>query len=72
MPNKPKGTSFLSILNKDSIVIILIITINLDFGLILYDTKIGIILNSEINNFSISLTRNIYDLEPSVYNEVIP
>jgi gamma-glutamyltranspeptidase len=72
MPNEPKGTSSLSVLDKDGIAVALTTTINLDFGSMLYDIESGIVLNSEMDDFSILLARNAYNLEPSVYNEVGP
>jgi gamma-glutamyltranspeptidase len=74
MPNEPKGTSSLAVLDKDGVAVALTTTINLDFGSMLYDTETGIVLNinSEMDDFSIPLARNAYDLEPSVYNEIAP
>jgi gamma-glutamyltranspeptidase/glutathione hydrolase/gamma-glutamyltranspeptidase/glutathione hydrolase/leukotriene-C4 hydrolase len=72
MPNEPKGTSSLSVLDKDGIAVALTTTINLDFGSMLYDIESGIVLNSEMDDFSIPLACNAYNLEPSVYNEVGP
>jgi gamma-glutamyltranspeptidase len=72
MPNEPKGTSSLSVLDKEGMAVSLATTINPGFGSMLYDIESGIVLNSEMDDFCIPLTSNAYNPEPSVYNEVAP
>lgn len=71
-PTDPKGTSHLSVLDKDGNAVALTTTINLYWGAKLHDPITGIILNSEMDDFSIPGRSNAYLLRPSVYNYILP
>jgi gamma-glutamyltranspeptidase len=70
--NDPKGTSHLSVLDKDGGAVALTTTVNLYWGAKLHDPKTGIVLNSEMDDFSIPGRSNAYDLKPSIYNFIKP
>jgi len=71
-PNDPKGTSHLSVIDKDGNAVALTTTINLYWGAKLHDLTTGVVLNSEMDDFSIPGRSNAYNLEPSVYNYIQP
>ncbi|RPA78952.1 gamma-glutamyltranspeptidase [Ascobolus immersus RN42] len=70
--NDPKGTSHLSVLDKDGNAVALTTTVNLYWGAKLHDPNTGIVLNSEMDDFSIPGRSNAYDLKPSIYNFIKP
>ncbi|KAI5787033.1 gamma-glutamyltranspeptidase-domain-containing protein [Peziza echinospora] len=71
-PNEPKGTSHISVLDKDGNAVALTTTVNLYWGNFVHDTQTGIVLNSEMDDFSIPSRPNAYDLRPSIYNYIKP
>lgn len=70
--NDPKGTSHYSILDEDGNAVAVTTTVNLYWGAKLHDPATGIILNSEMDDFSIPGRSNAYDLKPSIYNYIKP
>lgn len=71
-PNDPHGTSSLSVVDKDGNSVVLTTTVNLLFGSCVHDPNTGIILNNEMDDFSMPHTSNSFGLAPSVYNYIQP
>ncbi|KAF8242424.1 gamma-glutamyltranspeptidase [Wilcoxina mikolae CBS 423.85] len=71
-PNSPSGTSHLSIIDKSGNAVALTTTINLYWGAKIHDPLTGVVLNSEMDDFSIPGRSNAYNLHPSVYNYIQP
>lgn len=71
-PNEPKGTSHLSVVDRDGNAAALTTTVNLYWGAKLHDPATGIVLNSEMDDFSIPNRSNAHLLEPSIYNYILP
>ncbi|KAI5838228.1 gamma-glutamyltranspeptidase [Morchella snyderi] len=68
----PKGTSHISAFDRRGGAAALTTTVNLYWGAKLHDPVTGIVLNSEMDDFSIPGRGNAYNLEPSVYNYIRP
>lgn len=66
------GTSHIVTADKDGMAISLTSTINLLFGSQLMDNETGIIMNDEMNDFSIPNTKNAFGLIPSPSNFIRP
>ncbi|KAI8909590.1 gamma-glutamyltranspeptidase [Gorgonomyces haynaldii] len=66
------GTMHISILTANGEAVTLTSTVNLLFGSKIMDQKTGIILNNEMDDFSIPGTPNAFGLVPSPYNYVHP
>ncbi|GJJ71324.1 gamma-glutamyltranspeptidase / glutathione hydrolase / leukotriene-C4 hydrolase [Entomortierella parvispora] len=62
------GTTHMSTVDKNDMAVALTSTVNLVFGSKLIDPKTGIILNDEMDDFSIPGTPNAFGLQPSPYN----
>ncbi|KAF9435671.1 hypothetical protein BGZ76_005763 [Entomortierella beljakovae] len=62
------GTTHLSTVDKDDMSVALTSTVNLLFGSKLLDPKSGVILNDEMDDFSIPGRANAFGLQPSPYN----
>ncbi|KAI7831630.1 gamma-glutamyltranspeptidase [Gamsiella multidivaricata] len=62
------GTTHMSTVDQDDMAVALTSTVNLVFGSKLLDPKTGIILNDEMDDFSIPGTPNAFGLYPSPYN----
>ncbi|KAH0603408.1 uncharacterized protein H6S33_007730 [Morchella sextelata] len=71
-PTDPKGTSHISVFDRHGGAAALTTTVNLYWGAMLHDPATGIVLNSQMDDFSIPGRRNAYNLEPSVYNYIQP
>jgi len=71
-PVDPKGTTHLSVLDNYGNAVALTTTVNLYWGAKVHDPQTGIVLNSEMDDFSIPGRSNAYRLEPSIYNYIIP
>ena len=70
--NEVHGTSHISALDKDGKAIGLTTTINLAWGNLMHDNNTGIVLNSQMDDFSIPGVPNSYGLRPSIYNFIEP
>ncbi|KAG9321475.1 hypothetical protein KVV02_007274 [Mortierella alpina] len=62
------GTAHLSTVDKDDMAVALTSTVNLLFGSKLLDPKTGVILNDEMDDFSIPGQANAFGLQPSPFN----
>ncbi|KAG0199328.1 hypothetical protein BGX28_007379 [Mortierella sp. GBA30] len=62
------GTTHLSTVDKDDMAVTLTSTVNLLFGSKLLDPQSGVILNDEMDDFSIPGQANAFGLLPSPYN----
>ncbi|KAF8466699.1 gamma-glutamyltranspeptidase [Kalaharituber pfeilii] len=71
-PNEPKGTSHISVLDQFGNAVALTTTVNLYWGALVHDVRTGIVLNSEMDDFSIPARPNAYGLRPSIYNYIKP
>ncbi|KAI7890522.1 gamma-glutamyltransferase [Mucor mucedo] len=70
--NDPHGTMHLSVVDKDNGAVSLTSTVNLMFGAKFMDPVTGIILNDELDDFSIPGIPNNFGLFPSPYNYIAP
>ncbi|KAI9288040.1 gamma-glutamyltranspeptidase [Umbelopsis sp. AD052] len=66
------GTMHLSVVDENDGAVALTSTVNLLFGARIMDPVTGIILNDEMDDFSIPGIPNAFGLQPSVYNYVYP
>lgn len=71
-PNEPHGTSSLSVVDQWGNAVSITTTVNLLFGSMVHDPITGIIMNDEMDDFSVPTTKNAFDLRPSVYNYIEP
>ncbi|KAF9365630.1 hypothetical protein BGX34_009165 [Mortierella sp. NVP85] len=62
------GTTHVSTVDRDDMAVALTSTVNLVFGSKLMDPKTGVILNDEMDDFSIPGTPNAFGLHPSPFN----
>ncbi|KAG0306851.1 hypothetical protein BGZ98_001590 [Dissophora globulifera] len=66
------GTTHMSSVDQNNMAVALTSTVNLSFGSKLLEPKTGIILNDEMDDFSIPGTPNAFGLNPSPYNYAEP
>ncbi|KAJ3409223.1 hypothetical protein HDV05_004555 [Chytridiales sp. JEL 0842] len=66
------GTMHVSVLTSEGDAVTLTSTVNLVFGAQLMDPETGIILNDEMDDFSIPGVPNAFGLAPSPYNYIHP
>ncbi|OZJ05970.1 hypothetical protein BZG36_01253 [Bifiguratus adelaidae] len=66
------GTTHLSTLDSDDMAVSLTSTVNLLFGARMMNRKNGVILNDEMDDFSIPGIPNAFELPPSEFNYVAP
>ncbi|GME74748.1 unnamed protein product [Ambrosiozyma monospora] len=71
-PNDPKGTSSLSVIDNHGNAVSITTTVNLLFGSGVHDPETGIILNDEMDDFSLPTAKNAFDIEPSHFNYIHP
>lgn len=69
---EPKGTTHFLVVDAHGGAVSMTTTVNLIFGSLVYDDETGIILNDEMDDFSMPGTRNAFNLTPSVYNFIRP
>ncbi|KAF9932318.1 hypothetical protein FBU30_008425 [Linnemannia zychae] len=62
------GTTHMSTVDHQNMAVALTSTVNLVFGSKLMEPKTGIVLNDEMDDFSIPGTPNAFGLQPSPYN----
>ncbi|KAK6341154.1 hypothetical protein TWF696_008241 [Orbilia brochopaga] len=67
-----KGTSHINVLDAAGMAVALTTTVNLYFGARICDPETGIVLNDEMDDFSIPGTDNAFHLQPSIYNFIKP
>lgn len=70
--NEPHGTAHLSVVDADGMAVAMTTTVNLPFGSIVCDESTGIVLNSEMDDFSTPDLENFFELAPSIYNFAEP
>lgn len=70
--NNPKGTSHFSVVDSNGMAVSMTTTVNLPFGNLLCEPITGVIMNSEMDDFSVPNTKNSFELAPSKYNFVKP
>jgi gamma-glutamyltranspeptidase/glutathione hydrolase/leukotriene-C4 hydrolase len=68
--NDPHGTMHLSVIDKDNNAVSLTSTVNLMFGAKFMDPISGVILNDELDDFSIPGVPNNFGLYPSPFNYI--
>ncbi|ORY06461.1 gamma-glutamyltranspeptidase [Basidiobolus meristosporus CBS 931.73] len=66
------GTTHLSVVDKNQLSVALTSTVNLYFGSQVLDLNTGVILNNEMDDFSIPGVSNAFNLPPSPNNFVAP
>jgi gamma-glutamyltranspeptidase len=66
------GTTHISVIDKDGFAVSLTTTVNMNFGSQLMTPEFGIILNDEMNDFSVPNVSNGFGLAPSPLNWVQP
>ncbi|CAK7908785.1 glutathione hydrolase proenzyme [[Candida] anglica] len=69
---EPHGTSHFSIVDANGNAVAMTTTVNLLFGSLVYDNSTGIILNNEMDDFSVPNSPNAFHLTPSIYNFIEP
>ncbi|EMG46731.1 ECM38 Glutathione hydrolase proenzyme [Candida maltosa Xu316] len=69
---EPQGTSHFSIVDENDNAVGMTTTVNLLFGSMIYDSRTGIILNDEMDDFSQPNVSNAFNLTPSIYNFIYP
>ena len=68
----PYGTTHVSVVDPQGLAVSATSTINLEFGSLLLDASTGILLNSEMDDFSIPGHDNAFGIPPSVSNYITP
>lgn len=68
----PAGTTHFSILDPHGMAVSMTTTVNLFFGALVADPATGIVLNNEMDDFSVPGRDNAFELAPSIYNYVAP
>lgn len=69
---EPKGTSHFLVVDANGGAVSMTTTVNLIFGSLVYDNETGVILNDEMDDFSMPGTSNAFNLTPSIYNFIGP
>lgn len=70
--NRPHGTAHLSVVDGQGNAVAITTTVNLLFGSMVYDNRTGVILNDEMDDFSLPNHQNAFNLTPSIYNYISP
>jgi len=70
--NNPHGTTHISIVDAHHNAVAITSTINLLFGCLVRDPITGIVLNNEMDDFSVPGIPNAFGVEPSIYNFIRP
>lgn len=66
------GTAHFSVVDEHNNSVAMTTTVNLLFGSLVYDNRTGIILNNEMDDFSMPRRPNSFNLTPSVHNFIKP
>ncbi|WPK26812.1 hypothetical protein PUMCH_004173 [Australozyma saopauloensis] len=66
------GTSHFSVVDENGNGVSMTTTVNLLFGSMVYDNKTGIILNDQMDDFSLPHHSNAFNLTPSILNFIYP
>lgn len=69
---EPHGTSHFSVVDAHGNAVSMTVTVNLLFGSLVYDDTTGVVLNDQMDDFSLPNTSNAFNLTPSVLNFVRP
>lgn len=70
--NEPHGTASFSVVDANGMAVAMTTTVNLLFGNMVCDPMTGIVLNSEMDDFSVPDRQNYFELAPSEYNFIKP
>ncbi|CCH41728.1 putative gamma-glutamyltransferase [Wickerhamomyces ciferrii] len=70
--NDPHGTTHISIVDQHHNAVSFTSTVNLLFGSLVRDPVTGIILNNQMDDFSVPGIPNAFGVQPSIYNFVRP
>jgi len=71
-PNESHGTSSLSVVDQWGNAVSITTTVNLLFGSMVHDPVTGVIMNDEMDDFSVPTTKNAFELRPSIFNYIEP
>lgn len=71
-PVESPGTTHLSVIDSDDLAVSLMSTVNLNFGSKVLSSETGVILNDEMDDFSVANKTNYFGLKPSKNNFVRP
>lgn len=69
---EPHGTSHFSIVDEHGGAVGMTTTVNLLFGSLVYDRETGVVLNDEMDDFSMPDYSNAFNLTPSALNFIKP
>lgn len=73
MPINDNGTAHLSIVDQFNNSVSITTSVNLVFGSLVIDSELGILLNDQMDDFSVPTEeKNAFDLVPSIYNYIEP
>lgn len=70
--NDPHGTTHFSIMDAKGGAVGMTTTVNLFFGSLLCDSATGIVLNNQMDDFSVPNMANAFGLQASLFNYVAP
>lgn len=66
------GTTHVTVMDRFGMAVSVTSTVNLEWGCRYMDERTGIILNNELDDFSIPHTNNSFGLPPSIANFISP
>lgn len=69
---EPHGTSHFSVVDEHGGAVGMTTTVNLLFGSLVYDKDTGVVLNDEMDDFSMPDYSNAFNLTPSAHNFIRP
>lgn len=71
-PPEAHGTALFLVVDSDGNAVAYTTTVNLVFGGLVHDKVTGVVVNDEMDDFSIPTARNAFGLEPAVHNYIAP